>query len=156
MAKKLKQKKKKEVHLQQKRKRLVNKKVPALQGKSDVGYKKPPEETRFKPGQSGNPKGQPKHRTHLWTWFCTYMGMSNADFNKLKPDKLTPAQQTALKLVENARNGKYTGSERLARHVFDREEGKPTEYLVVGGTDNSLSEEECDEVRKLLQKRHAD
>lgn len=26
----------------------------------DVGYGKPPEETRFKPGQSGNPKGRPK------------------------------------------------------------------------------------------------
>jgi hypothetical protein len=27
-----------------------------------VGYGKPPEDTRFKPGQSGNPKGRPKGR----------------------------------------------------------------------------------------------
>src|SRR4029078_7462453 len=26
----------------------------------DVGYGKPPAETRFKPGQSGNPRGRPK------------------------------------------------------------------------------------------------
>ena len=26
----------------------------------DVGYGKPPASTRFKPGQSGNPKGRPK------------------------------------------------------------------------------------------------
>jgi hypothetical protein len=26
---------------------------------SDVGYRKPPEATRFKPGKSGNPKGRP-------------------------------------------------------------------------------------------------
>lgn len=26
----------------------------------DVGYKKPPKETQFKKGQSGNPKGRPK------------------------------------------------------------------------------------------------
>ena len=26
----------------------------------EVGYKKPPKDTRFKPGQSGNPKGRPK------------------------------------------------------------------------------------------------
>ena len=26
----------------------------------EVGYKKPPEHTRWKPGQSGNPKGRPK------------------------------------------------------------------------------------------------
>ena len=25
-----------------------------------IGYKKPPLETRFKPGQSGNPSGRPK------------------------------------------------------------------------------------------------
>src|ERR1700734_1409990 len=25
-----------------------------------VGYKKPPKETQFKPGQSGNPRGRPK------------------------------------------------------------------------------------------------
>ncbi|HUQ36707.1 MAG TPA: DUF5681 domain-containing protein [Aestuariivirga sp.] len=29
-------------------------------GKYDVGYCKPPEATRFKPGKSGNPKGRPK------------------------------------------------------------------------------------------------
>jgi hypothetical protein len=27
-----------------------------------VGYKKPPRETRFKPGQSGNPSGRPKKK----------------------------------------------------------------------------------------------
>lgn len=26
----------------------------------EVGYKKPPKQTQFKPGQSGNPKGRPK------------------------------------------------------------------------------------------------
>jgi hypothetical protein len=149
MAKKLKKK-------SAKKKTVKRKKHTALQRDYEVGNKKPPKEHQFKPGQSGNPKGQPKHRTHLWTWFCTYMGMSHADFEKLKPNKLTPAQQTALKLVENARNGKYSGSERLARHVFDREEGKPTEYLVLGGTDNSLSDEECEDIRKLLKKNYAD
>ena len=29
----------------------------------DVGYKKPPKETQFKSGQSGNPKGRPKGST---------------------------------------------------------------------------------------------
>jgi hypothetical protein len=29
-------------------------------GRSDVGYGRPPEASRFKPGRSGNPKGRPK------------------------------------------------------------------------------------------------
>src|SRR5690349_25164355 len=30
-----------------------------------VGYKKPPQATRFKPGQSGNPRGRPKRSKNL-------------------------------------------------------------------------------------------
>jgi hypothetical protein len=34
-----------------------------------VGYKRPPKSARFKPGQSGNPKGRPKHARNLKTEF---------------------------------------------------------------------------------------
>jgi hypothetical protein len=34
-----------------------------------VGYKRPPKSARFKPGQSGNPKGRPKHARNLRTEF---------------------------------------------------------------------------------------
>jgi len=33
----------------------------------EVGYGKPPKNTRFKPGQSGNPKGRPKGKRNLAT-----------------------------------------------------------------------------------------
>jgi hypothetical protein len=33
--------------------------------KYPIGYRKPPIETRFKPGTSGNPKGRPKGRPNL-------------------------------------------------------------------------------------------
>ncbi len=45
-----------------KKKSARGKKVPAAQGKSDVGYKSPPREYQFKPGESGNPKGAPIRR----------------------------------------------------------------------------------------------
>jgi len=117
--------------------------------RSDVGYKKPPREHCFKPGQSGNPKGPPPRRTQLWTYFCRYMALTDDKLAKLDRSKLNQAQQTALKLVENAKNGAGSGSERLARHVFDREEGKAVERLIVEN-ENTLTDEECAEIRELL------
>ncbi|UCD51940.1 MAG: hypothetical protein JSW27_04740, partial [Phycisphaerales bacterium] len=69
---------------------------PVEQGERDkVGPGNPPKEYQFKPGESGNPKGPPRRRTNLWTWFCKYMGMTDTQLAKLDPKKLTAAQQTA-------------------------------------------------------------
>lgn len=129
--------------------------IPVKQRKSKVGYKKPPKEHQFPPGQSGNPKGPPKRKTQLWVWFCKYMEMTDAELKKLDTKKLTQAQQSALKLVENMKGGKYSGSERLARHVFDREEGKAVEHIILG-SDETLTDNECDEIREELLKNHVD
>lgn len=39
---------------------MASPKDPASPEAYDVGYKKPPVHSRFRPGQSGNPKGRPK------------------------------------------------------------------------------------------------
>lgn len=116
-----------------------------------VGNKKPPKEYQWKPGVSGNPNGPPKRRTNLWVWYCKYMNMNDAEIKKLDTKKLTQAQQSALKLVENMKDCKYSGSERLARHVFDREEGKAVEHIIIGNED-VLSDAECDDIREMLKK----
>ena len=134
-----------------KSKRTKQTEILAKQGKNEVGYKKPPKEHQFKPGQSGNPAGPPKRRIQLWVYFCEYMQMTDSQIAKLVRKKLTQAQQAALKLVENAKNGKYSGSERLARHVFEREEGKAIEHLVIEN-ENTLSDQECEEIRELLRR----
>jgi len=38
-----------------------------MSDKYSVGYGKPPKQTRFKPGESGNPKGRPKGTKNLAT-----------------------------------------------------------------------------------------
>jgi hypothetical protein len=129
------------------------KKLPAKQREYRVGNKKPPDEHQFKPGESGNPKGPPVRRTQLWVYFCKYMTMTDAELAKLDRSKLTQAQQMALKIVENAKAGKYSGSERLARHVFDREEGKAVEHLVIEN-ENTLTDEECEQIREELLRNH--
>jgi hypothetical protein len=40
---------------------------PASSGGYEVGYGRPPQTSRFKPGQSGNPKGRPKAAKNLST-----------------------------------------------------------------------------------------
>ena len=42
--------------------------------KYDVGYRKPPAATRFKPGRSGNPKGRPKGSPNLATDLAAELG----------------------------------------------------------------------------------
>ncbi len=66
------------------KKSTKGKRIPAKQGKSQVGYKKPPEETRFNKGESGNPAGPPARRTQLWVWFCKFMDMTDNELGKLK------------------------------------------------------------------------
>ena len=115
----------------------------------------PPEEHQFQPGQSGNPKGSPKARTNLWKFLTRFMAMTDAELAKVDREKLTQAQKVALKLVENAAQGKGCDSERLARYCVDRDEGKASEHLVID-KDNDLSDEECEEIRAVLRKAYDD
>lgn len=41
--------------------------VRAVPAHDEIGYKKPPRHTRFRKGQSGNPKGRPKGTQNLKT-----------------------------------------------------------------------------------------
>ena len=138
-----------------KKKSAKVRKLAVQQGDYKVGDKKPPKEHQFQPGQSGNPNGSPKRRTNLWVWFCKYMALTDSELAKLELKEMTQAQQAALKLVQNMKKGKGSGSDRLARHVFDREEGKATEYLVIEN-ENTLTDDECEEIRDVLLKNHAD
>jgi hypothetical protein len=128
-----------------------SKKIPAEQQKSKVGYKNPPKECQFKPGESGNPDGPSARRTNLWVWFCKYMTMTDRQLQKLNSKKLTQIQQTALKLVENAKHGKHSGSDRLAYHVFEREEGKARQEVNIEGEVPVRRELSAEEIRDLLQ-----
>jgi hypothetical protein len=45
---------------EEKKKRAAHGARPGRDGEYEVGFGKPPEQTRFKKGRSGNPKGRPK------------------------------------------------------------------------------------------------
>ena len=131
---------------------IESEEFPAEQGNYQVGYKHPPREHQFKPGQSGNPKGVPKHRCNLWRWVCMYMNMTDAEIRKIKKREMTQVQKTALKIVLDMAEGKACGSERLARHVFDREEGRAVERVVYDRQE-VMTEEQCERIREFMRKK---
>jgi hypothetical protein len=45
-----------------------------MAGEYDVGYRRPPKATRFKPGRSGNPRGRPKGSPNLATDLAAELG----------------------------------------------------------------------------------
>ena len=120
-----------------------------------VGPGKPPREYQWKPGQSGNPNGPKIRRTNLWLYINEYMATTEAELAKVNRSKLTQAQQLALRLVESAKRGDGCKSERLARYCIDRDEGKAVEHLIVDNA-NLLTDHECDDIRRMLRKAHAE
>lgn len=120
---------------------------------SKPGYGNPPREYQFQPGQSGNPNGQPKHRTHLWTYICRFMNMTPEELRKVKRDGLTISERTALRIVLRIQQGKGCGAERFMRYAVDREHGKAVEHLILDDS-TELSDEECEELRQLIRDRH--
>ncbi|UCC99200.1 MAG: hypothetical protein JSW66_04795 [Phycisphaerales bacterium] len=130
-----------------------SKEFPAKQGKSQVGYAKPPIERQFKPGESGNPKGPPMHRVQLWTYVCQYMAMTKSTLNKLRPEKLTCAQQWALRIVKSTTKLSFPTMDRFARYVIDRDEGRPAEHMFIQEDQDVLTDEECEEIRQILRRK---
>jgi hypothetical protein len=72
---------------------------------SGVGYKRPPEHSRFKPGQSGNPSGRPKGSQNLRTIFEKILKeeVSLREGNEVK--KITKAEAVMRGLVVGALKG---------------------------------------------------
>lgn len=73
-----------------------------------VGYGKPPLHSRFKPGQSGNPRARPK---------------ADQDFGKLFSEALN---DTVTVTTENGKRRKITKREAFVRQLVDRAaQGEP-------------------------------
>ncbi len=65
-----------------------------------IGYKKPPKHTRFKPGQSGNPRGRPKGTKNLKTDLMEELGEKIVVREGDRPQKVSK-QRALLKSVVN-------------------------------------------------------
>ena len=109
--------------------------------KQGGGHSKPPEETRFKPGESGNPKGRPKgsrNRSTIARKWLEAMGQGvDLDGNEVElsyEDLITLAQIKKAKESGDtaAYNALVDSAYGKARQAIDITEREPDEVVEIG------------------------
>jgi hypothetical protein len=109
-----------------------DKKKPKRESKEyKVGYKKPPEETRWRPGQSGNPKGKPRGSRSL-------------------KSELNAVLRSMTLIKENGRVRKVKTSEALARRfVLLAMSGNPRALEFLLNMNEDLAHEAAQHFREI-------
>lgn len=83
----------------------------------EVGYRRPPVHSRFKPGQSGNPSGLAKGRRNFKTLFDKILNEQIALQDGLQSKKITKAEAinpSASAVVTRQRTSQFTRGHHLA------------------------------------------
>jgi|SRR6266436_409466 hypothetical protein len=100
---------------------------------SDVGYRKPPAATRFKPGKSGNPKGRPKGSANLATDLSAELGEQITVREGGRPRRISKQRALVKSLMAKALQGDVRATTALlalyARVISEppEDEGRPIE-----------------------------
>jgi Family of unknown function (DUF5681) len=82
-----------------------------------VGYKKPPQHTRFKKGQSGNPRGKVEGRKNYRTEFLEELGEKVTVSENGRARKLSKQTLVIKRMVADAVNGDARAREHLLRLI---------------------------------------
>ncbi|MBR1335248.1 DUF5681 domain-containing protein [Bradyrhizobium ottawaense] len=124
----------------------MSRKPPRRAGASDakdgVGYGKPPAEHRFKPGQSGNPKGRPKGSKNEWTIINKLLNRKIDIRENGRLRKITVLEGILTRFADDALRGKdksaafllnrqqllETSSEQPANDVLDIDDRKVLDF----------------------------
>lgn len=85
--------------------------------------------TRFKPGQSGNPKGRPKDSLTLTDVLRELGQIEDVEIRKGTP-KISRKEALGHKMWNMALSGKA----EVARYIYDRLDGKPTQEIKVSSS----------------------
>jgi hypothetical protein len=101
---------------------------PEITGK-EQGKGKPPIETQFKPGQSGNPAGRPKGTLSL----VSLLKRKLAEYIETTDEKkITYAEALIIEMLKKALKD---GDVAMIRDIMDRIDGRPTQRTELTGKD---------------------
>lgn len=91
----------------------------------EVGYGRPPVHSRWKKGQSGNPKGRPKRSKNLTTLIDQELERPIEIKEDGRRQRLTKREAIVRRLVNNALAGNTRSIEFLAKHLFNEDAPDP-------------------------------
>ncbi|MGE0566295.1 MAG: DUF5681 domain-containing protein [Vicinamibacterales bacterium] len=75
-----------------------------MSGDDEIGFGRPPKKTRFKPGQSGNPKGRPPRSRNLKTNVIEELRKTVSIREGSKERRVSKVEAIAIRLVNRALN----------------------------------------------------
>ena len=82
-------------------------------GNERVGYRQPPLTTRFRPGQSGNPRGRPKGARNLSTVVAAALSERVAINENGRRRRITKLEAAVKQLVNRAASGEPRATQLL-------------------------------------------
>lgn len=104
-----------------------------------VGYGNPPEEHRWKPGQSGNPKGRKKQSKNTDTLFWDELDAKVTVTENGKSVKLTKRELVIKQIVNNAVKGDFRSTQLLLAWMRSKETPeKMTEEVPLTAEDEAM------------------
>jgi hypothetical protein len=94
---------------------------PQPDNEYQVGYRKPPRHSRFKPGQSGNPRGKPPGAKNSATLLKRALLASVLVKQNGRETKTTKLRVIVMRLVSRAVQGDYASIRLLLQYGLERE-----------------------------------
>jgi hypothetical protein len=86
----------------------------------EIGYRKPPAKTRFKKGQSGNPKGRPKGIVNLKTDLAEELGAPVSILEGGRTRQISMQRAVVKRLMTKAANGELRAIDKVLELKLQR------------------------------------